>query len=77
MYRWRDTHGSYPDTLAQVAAEGPLPRDPMTGADLLYRREGQGFVLYSVGLNRQDDGGQDVVIGVKNNNADIVWRVQG
>ena len=54
--------------------------DPDTAQDLVYRREGQGFVLYSVGLNRQDDGGQDEIIapdGKTETNADIVWRGEG
>jgi hypothetical protein len=64
----RHEHGSYP---AGLAALGPKrPQDVFSGKDFLYRRRGQGFVLYSIGENLQDDGGQtlrDLKQG------DVVW----
>ena len=53
--------------------------DPDTAQDLIYRREGRGFVLYSVGLNQQDDGGVSEIGAPPNvqRDADIVWRVGG
>ncbi|HLJ57486.1 MAG TPA: hypothetical protein VKT77_20780 [Chthonomonadaceae bacterium] len=35
------------------------PHDPFTSQPLHYRRDGQGFVLYSVGQDLKDDGGND------------------
>ena len=77
VHRWRNAHGSYPDTLAQVAAEEAVPLDPFSGQALIYRREGQGFVLYSVGPNQQDDGGVPKTVGPARRSpaGDIVWRV--
>lgn len=34
-----------------------IPIDPFTGSRLLYRRDQNSFVVYSVGLNRKDDNG--------------------
>ena len=41
-----------PDYLSQV------PIDPYSGRPLIYRRTAEGYLLYSVGSNRVDDGGQ-------------------
>lgn len=55
------THGEYPPTGADLeAALGRrLPEDRYTNKPLKYRREGDGFVLYSVGPDGDDDGGLD------------------
>ncbi len=51
-------HRRYPDTLADLAAEGwTIPDDPLTGRPYIYRREGDGFVVYSLGPDMTDDGG--------------------
>jgi hypothetical protein len=34
-----------------------LPVDPFSGAPLVYRVTDDGFIVYSLGLNQQDDGG--------------------
>ncbi|MEZ0367522.1 MAG: hypothetical protein ACAI44_00390 [Candidatus Sericytochromatia bacterium] len=53
------SHGSYPTQLqALVPAWLPaLPQDPYTGRPFVYRRDADGFQLYSVGENLRDDGG--------------------
>jgi len=69
---WKIQHGNYPDTLNALAsgASEPLPIDPFSGEAYHYRREGEGFLLYSVGPNRKDDGGAK---GEKRDEGDIVW----
>jgi hypothetical protein len=48
----------YPDTLADLAAEGwDLPNDPFTSQPYIYRPEGDGFIVYSLGPDVADDGG--------------------
>lgn len=55
---YRAQRGSFPATLEDLAAVLPdPPRDPFTGTPYRYRREGEGFVIYSVGRNGVDDGG--------------------
>jgi len=61
LERYRLAHGQFPDTLEALAPAflSPLPHDLVTGGPLKYRRtEPDGFILYSVGLNETDDGGQ-------------------
>jgi hypothetical protein len=59
-FRFCKENGNYPDSLDQLVSAGYLqqiPIDPYTREPLLYRKDPNGFVLYSVGLNRKDDGG--------------------
>ena len=55
-----------------------IPPDPFTGRNLVYRREGDGFVLYSLGENLTDHGGAPKTLENKGNEGyDIVWRAVG
>jgi hypothetical protein len=60
LERFRLEEGHYPDELSQLvpAFLAKVPNDVIDGKPLRYRKEGQRFVLYSVGWNAQDDGGQ-------------------
>ena len=52
----RAEHGSYPDSLADLEAEGwDLPADSFGGGPFHYRREGDGFVVWSIGPDMEDD----------------------
>jgi hypothetical protein len=67
-------NGEYPQALSLLAPDfvDKLPVDPFSGKDFIYRREGSGFVVYSVGPNMTDNGG---VEDAKNRDAgDIVWK---
>jgi len=71
LYRMK--HGQYPEDVAALVPEflDKLPTDPFSGKDFIYRREGKGFIVYSVGIDRKDDGGVEVP---KNRELDdIVW----
>lgn len=56
---WRHEQGVWPDSLDDVApADEPnYALDPFSGEQLIYRREGDDFALYSLGPNLADDGG--------------------
>jgi hypothetical protein len=88
LERYRLPHGAYPESLDALAPQfiAKVPHDVIGGQPLHYRRDppspGSGaasgqFVLYSVGWNETDDGGE---VGLtKNGNVDIstgdwVWR---
>jgi len=80
---YRSAHGAYPDTLDALrqGLSWPLRQDPFTGADLVYRREGEGFLLYSIGWDLKDDKGLPVGRplegrpgGYDCEHGDIVWR---
>jgi hypothetical protein len=50
--------GAFPETLEALKSMGfDVPLDRFTGKPLLYARKGEGYLLYSVGENMQDDGG--------------------
>ena len=57
--RYRRARGQIPTTLNELvpACAKSLPQDPFTGKDLLYRHDARGFVVYSVGADGKDDGG--------------------
>ena len=50
--RFRLAHGRWPDALPD-----PVPSDPYTGRPLRFMRHADGLTVYSVGPDRQDDGG--------------------
>ncbi len=61
LERYRNRHGSYPASLAVLAPEflKTPPLDFMDGQPLRYRlAAGNSFVLYSVGLDCKDNGGE-------------------
>jgi hypothetical protein len=71
--------GKYPDTLAELQTIGWLiPSDPFSGKPLLYRKSGEGYILYSVGKNHKDDGGAPSkdTLAWRQGNKDLVLRVE-
>ena len=51
--------GRVPEKLEELTPKflAELPEDPFTGLELKYRRSERGYVAYSVGPDRQDNGG--------------------
>lgn len=61
LLRCRQDTGSYPESLDDLVAAGylkNLPMDPFSDKPLVYKKTADGFTLYSVGFNFEDDGGQ-------------------
>lgn len=57
---YRRDKGQYPETLEDLLSEtylDRLPEDAFSGKPLFYRKQAEGFILYSVGIDGQDDGG--------------------
>jgi tetratricopeptide (TPR) repeat protein len=64
LERYRLAHGEYPETLDALAPQfiENIPHDIIGGEPLNYRATADGkFLLYSVGWNEKDDGGQIVL----------------
>ena len=61
LERYHLARGEFPESLDALAPQfiPKIPHDIINGQPLHYRREANGqFVLYSVGWNETDDGGQ-------------------
>ena len=55
---YRQRHGRHPESLAQLDRIGwQIPQDIFSGNDLMYRRDGDRFVLYSIGPDLKDNDG--------------------
>jgi hypothetical protein len=71
--------GAYPESL-EALVPGILkevPVDPFTGKPFVYRREGEGFIVYSLGSNEKDDGGRstyDITQMVMEKDDDWTWK---
>jgi hypothetical protein len=56
---YRQHNGRYPASLEQLRATGwDVPKDRFTEEEFIYKRRGATFLLYSIGPNLQDEGGQ-------------------
>ncbi len=82
LERFRQANGGFPESLnALVPRYLPeTPHDVVNGQPLRYRRtENDTFLLYSVGWNEADDGGEPepsryFYIGISKPTGDWVWR---
>ena len=72
LKRYQLKHGNYPPDLNSLVPEfvPKVPLDPVDGQPLRYRRNADGtFLLYSVGENGKDDGGNPALEqGVESSN---------
>ena len=57
---YKSRTGLYPASLEELVPGilTEVPIDPFTGKPFVYRREGEGFIVYSLGSNQKDDGGR-------------------
>ena len=76
---YKNQTGRYPEDLAALVP-GILPEvlvDPFTGKPLIYRLEGNGFIVYSLGSNEKDDGGRmtyEITKLVMDKDDDWTWK---
>jgi hypothetical protein len=76
LERYRLAQGAYSATLTELVPQfiTDLPRDPYARAPYHYQRlEGGTFLLYGVGANRQDDGGQINPNASEREQLDAIW----
>jgi hypothetical protein len=80
---YRREHGSYPETLTGLP--WAVPEDPFSGRPFIYRRQGAGFRLYSLGPDLEDNKGQPILFGLRRTepakspsgwDGDVVWVSQ-
>jgi hypothetical protein len=71
LQQWVTAEGGVPSDLRALGDE--IPSDPFTAKPLIYRTTPSGFILYSVGPNRVDDGGKN---SRQNRHDDLVWEAE-
>ena len=56
---YHNDHSAYPRSLADLSPQymAQVPKDPWSDRDYIYRPRDNGYLLYSVGRNGKDDGG--------------------
>jgi hypothetical protein len=73
---YKHERNACPPTLAalQETLEYALPQDPFSGEDFVYKPQAEGFMLYSLGGDLDDDGGAGPKDeGHSYDDCDIVW----
>ncbi len=70
--------GRYPKNLYELeqAVAWSVPRDPFTGQRFMYRPRGEGFLLYSLGPDLDNDQGKDtnILMYTSLEDGDISWE---
>jgi hypothetical protein len=77
LLRYRKDKGAFPEDLQQLVNAGylkQLPDDAFSFKPLMYKKIGDDFILYSVGLDFIDNGG---VSGKNKKGQDAPWRKEG
>ena len=81
LERCRLTGGNFPESLAALTPQfiESIPNDVIDGQPLRYHRLADGYILYGVGWNKIDEGGQIILANDKQKSSDVkkgdwVWR---
>ena len=75
---YKDRFGSYPQSLKELQTKlgWKLTKDPFSGQGLIYKRKGNGYIVYSVGQDLADNNGADLKFGRDNKQyGDIAWKI--
>lgn len=75
--RYRLAEGGMPQALSDLVPTylEAVPKDPFDGEDLKYHTRDVGYVVYSVGDDRSDDGGTDKEERKRNADGQTLWDV--
>jgi len=79
--RFRLANGRSPEKLEEIVPEflPALPNDPFDGKPMRFRRLAKGYVVYSIGNDRHDDGGREKPLKPKSadaTNYDLTFTVE-
>lgn len=78
LLAYKDRFGSYPVTLGELKSKlgWKLPDDPFSGKDFIFKQQGNGFLLYSIGEDLKDNGGiEPKSYEERKKKCDIVWQM--
>jgi hypothetical protein len=75
--RYRRRHGRWPESLAELKDEflREVPLDPFDGQPLRYRKDGAGVIVYAVGADGKDDGGDRTTLNTHKDGTDLGTRL--
>ena len=75
--RYRLQHGRWPDSLADLTGDllPTVPRDPFDGRPLRYRSDDVGVIVYSIGPDGKDDGGNRATLNTHKPGTDLGFRL--
>jgi hypothetical protein len=80
ILRYNSEKNGYPTTLSQLTMAGylkELPKDPFSDKRLVYKRTQQGFILYSLGGDFDDDGGRRIKSDYSEEGGDhVFWPIE-
>ncbi len=80
ILRYNSDKNEYPANLSELISAGYLnepPKDPFSDKSLVYRKEQEGFILYSFGGDYDDDGGLRSKWGLGEEGGDqVFWPVK-
>lgn len=70
--------GGYPQSIRELESKlgRKMPADPFAGESLVYKQQGSGFMLYSLGQNMKDDRGRPDNPRSAQSDGDIVMQVR-
>jgi len=76
---FENRRGRLPENIAELSPDilKEIPVDPFTGESFIYKKSGEGFIVYSLGSNRKDDGGRGTWMRyaeVLEKDDDIAWK---
>jgi len=71
LLQYKQNQGAFPDSLEEIKLQNT--KDPFTDEMLVYKAEGQGFVLYSLGPDQKDNNGSPRLKKQKED-WDIAWN---
>ncbi|MFQ6034643.1 MAG: hypothetical protein ACE5NM_02200 [Sedimentisphaerales bacterium] len=77
IMRYEKDKGRYPENLAELVSSGyldRLPMDPFGGQPFSYSKTEDGFILYSLGMDFEDDGGR---LGLDSRGKPRMWADTG
>lgn len=77
---YKNLNGDFPEKLAELPPEilEKIPVDPFTGEPFIYKKDEEGFIVYSIGSNQRDDGGKGtwaITSMVMKKDDDWAWKV--
>lgn len=75
---YRAKSGDWPDRLEYLVPQyiGEIPRDPFINDSIRYLRQENRVLLYSVGPDMQDDGGEPMERTDRPDSGDVLWLLE-